>query len=599
MRRRYAAAMTTFSPSPTVRSFVPDSLDPADVEQLEPLYRNLIERELPDTVALRQWLTDFSELTAVIREEGARRDIAFAARTNDPKREAAYLHFVEKVSPAITPWSDQLHRKFVDCPHTPALLEAEPKLKMLERDWRADIELYREANIPLQVEESKLRKRFDQIAGSMSVDYRGKTRTLQQMARFVEDPDRGTREEAYRLIAQRRLQDREALNDLLDEMFAVRAKIAANADQPTYREYIWQAMGKFDYTPDHCAAFADAVEAVVVPRLTELHRHRREKLGVDRLRPWDTAVDLKGLPPLQPFDGEADDAPEQLRGKSRAAIQRVSPRLVELFEVMKPGRNLDLESRDHKRPGGFQSSLTEAGEPFIFMNAAGLHGDIVTMLHEAGHAFHYLWSRDAEELIFLQQAPLEFCEVASMFMELAGVDGYEALYEKPADRARAALDQYERSLNALPWIATIDQFQHWLYTHPGHSVSEREDAWEALVDRFGGGVVDYDGLGPELQGLRRSLWQRQIHIYCYPFYYIEYGFAQMGALQLWRQYREDRGTALDRYESALRLGGTRTLPELFNHAGLSFEFTPEAIAPSIEALWDQIQSLRETVDRED
>ena len=572
------------TPAAAPRQFVPADLDPDQWSQLEPLYAALHERELDTMEQLEGFLRDFSELTSVVAEHGSRRMIDHSRHTDDEALEKAYLHVVTELQPKIQPWGDKLQRRFLGSPALPELLEQRPELKLIEREWRNDVELFREANVPISAELKTLASEYDKLIGAMLVAYDGREQTLQQLARYQQEPDRGVREETWRLSADRRVRDREPIESIFEKQLDLRATMAKNADHPNFLSYSWKDRGRFDYTPEDCHAFHDAIERVVVPRLKALDEQRREALGVEKLRPWDTSVDLKGRPRLQPFP--ADD-PEELRTDTREALERVSPGLGSMFDRLKPDRNLDLVSRPGKRAGGYQSALAESGEPFIFMNAAGVHSDVVTLLHEAGHAFHFLWSFESQPLIFLRHPPMEFCEVASMSMELAALPFYDAFYDDPADADRGRRDQLERSVRILPWIATIDAFQHWLYTHEGHTRDERRDAWLSTLDRFSTGVADWTGL----EETRETMWHRQLHLFHLPFYYIEYGIAQLGALGLWQRRRDDPEAAMADYKQALQLGSSRPLPELFEAAGLPFDFSRERVEPLVEDLAAELDRL--------
>lgn len=576
--------MSTATTPPTTppRTFVPQDLDPSDWAQLDQWYGKLLDRPIETLAELRRWLADFSELSAVVWEYGARRNIDAACHTDDPDIEKAYLHFVEQIAPRIKPIAFELQKKLLA---SPAHEQLEPqRFGTLIRKWRAAVELFRPDNVPLQTQIAKLNNEYDKLTGAMTVDFQQRTQTLQQMARYQQQTDRPTREQAWRLSTGRRLADKDALNSLFNQMLERRQQIALNADLPDFRAYMWQAMNRFDYTPDHCHQFAEAVEAVCVPLIDKMDAQRQAALAVDRLRPWDMDVDVKHRPPLRPFDPES---PQELVDKSREVFTRVDRGLGEDFATLKMGRHLDLASRKGKRPGGFQSPLHESREPFIFMNAVGLDHDVRTMLHEAGHAFHFIWNATAEPLMFLRHPPMEFCEVASMSMELIGAGHYDVFYPDEADRARAYRSLLERIVELLPWIATIDQYQHWLYTHPGHADAERTAAWLSVLDRFSRSHVDWSGL----EEARASMWQKQLHLFHAPFYYIEYGIAQLGALQLWLAYRRDPARALTAYRQALALGGKRPLPELFEAAGLKFDFGRATLEPLIAAISEELAGL--------
>jgi oligoendopeptidase F len=361
----------------------------------------------------------------------------------------------------------------------------------------------------------------------------------------------------------------------------MRRQIAVNAGLSDYRAYQWIANKRFDYTPDDCLRFADAIADVCVPAARRLDTERAADLGLQKLRPWDTAVDPKSRPPLRPFDQNNIDG---FVAGTREIFNRLSPELAGDFDQLRAHGNLDLESRKGKQPGGYLMPLEESRQPFIFMNAAGLQRDVETLLHEGGHAFHHVASSD-EDLVFLRSAPMEFCEVASMSMELLGSEHFEVFYN-PADAVRARRTMIEGIIRFFPWMATIDLFQHWIYTHPGHDRQQRQATWLGLLDRFGG---DLDWSGWE--SARQSLWHRQGHLFHAPFYYIEYGIAQLGALQLWMKAKQDHRRALANYRSALALGGTRPLPELFSAAGIVFDFSAKTFKPLIAALEEQLQEM--------
>jgi len=574
---------TTTTPT---RSFVPADLDCADWSQLKPLYQGLLDRELDCADAIERWLADYSELTAVVSEYGSRRNIDLACHTDDAEIKKAYLHFVEHIAPKIKPFGDKLQRKYLDAPALPDLEErlGPQRFRMLTRDWRNDIELYREANIPLQTELARLNTEYDALIGAMVVEYRGEPYTLQQLARFLQDPDRAVRQQTWELAANRRLQDRAAIDALFTKMVRVRERIAQNTGMDDYRAYAFKSMARFDYGPADCIEFADAIEKVCVPAVVQLDRQRQEAMGLETLRPWDTQADVKGRPALNPFD--RDDV-SGLVEKVTKIFTKIDPSLGEQFAALAFGRNLDLDSRQGKRAGGFQSSLRESKQPFIFMNAAGLQRDVETLLHEGGHAFHFMWSAAAEPLVFLQHAPIEFCEVASMTMELMAEPYLDEFYGDETDLARARRALLEGIVRFFPWMATIDQFQHRLYTHPGHDEAARTNAWLEVFDRFGSTQIDWSGY----QAARETRWHAQLHLFHHPFYYVEYGIAQLGALQLWRNYQKNPSRALEQYRAALALGATRPLPELFKAAGIKFDFSRKTLEPLIEMLVEELDAL--------
>ncbi len=562
-------------PSPEFpRSFVPRKVDFSKWENIEPLFMKLLDRKLDSREAVEQWLIDESELGSVISEEGSRRYIAMTCATDDEDAEKSYLHFVEDIEPKIKPFNQRLSLKLLESKH---LDELEPdRYEVLIRDIRNDVELFREENIPLEVEITRLSQQYQKLIGAMTVSFKGEEYTMPQMSVFLQDTDRDTRSEAWRLTAERRLRDVRELDELFDRMLKLRVQVAKNAGFDDFRAYQFRRYNRFDYGPQDCHRFHEAVEKNVVPLTKRMVDERRQALNVESVRPWDTACDRFGRKPLRPFEHT-----NKLAEGCREIFGRVNGELGDNFQKMIDLGLLDLASRKGKAPGGYQSSLSELRLPFIFMNAVGVNRDVFTLLHEGGHAFHQFAVR-SEPILSYRHAPMEFSEVASMSMELLGSAYLETFYDA-GDAARARHDQFEGAIGLLPWIAIVDAFQHWIYTHPEHTADERSDQFTALMKRFGSGV-DWSGFEEAL----RYRWQAQLHIFEYPFYYIEYGIAQLGALQVWRNSRKDMGGAVEAYKSALRLGGSRPLPELFKAADTRFDFSDEIIKPLMTEVGDEI-----------
>jgi oligoendopeptidase F len=552
------------------RKYVPESLNAGDWAQLEPLLGELERRSLDTPEALERWLLDRSELAAVIQEEGAIRYIRMTCQTDNPDYEQAYLHFVEEIEPQLKPRFHRLDELYMRSPARSRL--PQERYFVLDRKIQNSVELFREENVPLETEEEKAGQPYRKIMAAMTVHYDGKEQTLQQMARYLEEPQRQIRHEAWERIVERRLKDREKLDEIFDELLKIRQRIAENAGFANYREYAFRKRERFDYTPEDCERFHRAIERHIVPLMRDLQRWRREKLGVDELRPWDLQVDPEGKPPLRPFS----KADELIEG-CREIFERVDPELSAQFRCLAELDLLDLESRKGKAPGGYQATLEEHRLPFIFMNAVGRDSDVRTLLHEGGHAFHTFATRD-EPLIAYRHAPLEFAEVASMGMELLSAPHLSVFYS-PEEAERSRKRHLEGIVTLLSWIATIDAFQHWIYTHPGHTRKEREAKWLELHERFGG-IESWEGYEEAL----RSDWQRQAHLYLHPFYYIEYGIAQLGALGIWLHSQRDYREAVQLYRRALALGGSRPLPKLFQAAGLPFDFGEEAVGRAATGL---------------
>ncbi|MCW5756327.1 MAG: M3 family oligoendopeptidase [Phycisphaeraceae bacterium] len=558
--------------------FVPEDIDATRWENVQPLFDTLASRPVATLGELQQWLVDRGELEAACSEAQANLYIAMTCDTANADKKAAYTNFLDKVAPRLKPARFRLDQRQVEL--AGALGLGGDRYEVLHRDVKADVELFREENVPIQTEIDKIEQGYTETVGAMTVDFDGQEKTLPQMAVYLQETDRGVRERAWRGIAARRLQDADKINGIYDELIALRHRMSINAGHKDFVGYSFHAMHRFDYTPADCMAFHDAVAKVVVPFKRKLDAQRREKMGVSPLRPWDLGVDPLGRKPLKPFTNGVD-----LVRKSKAAFDAIDPRLADMFATLGDGSNangpangalMDLDTRKGKGPGGYQYMRDRVREPFIFMNAAGLHRDVETMVHEAGHAFHSMMCKD-EPLLHYRHSPIEFAEVASMSMELLSMahwGGPDGFYPDPADHARAIREQLEGSISMLSWIATIDAFQHHIYGQPDHTHEQRTAWWLELDERFGSDV-SWDGLDRE----RATQWQRQLHLFSHPFYYIEYGIAQLGALQLWmRALDEGEATAIDAYLHALSLGGSRPLPQLFEAAGVKLDFSVDTIS---------------------
>lgn len=559
-------------------TFVPADLDVSKKENLEPLFQSLLEREIETRGALEAWLLDASELEERIDELGSHRYIDHTCHTDDENIERAYLDFVENLEPALKKWSFELRKKAVA---SPAFSELEgAQFKTLVRSWKNAVDLFREENVPLETAQSKLFTDYGKLTGSMMIEQGGRTLTIQQMSKLLEEPDREVRKGAWQAIVARREQDKERLDEIFTRLLDLRTKIARNAGFEDYRSYAFKERDRFDYSPDDCERFGQAIRETCVPMVESLDHERKERLGVTRLRPWDLHVDADGGAALRPFSEE--EIPAFVSGVQEI-FRRISPDLHERFRALELGKNLDLESRRGKRPGGYQASLEASRQPFIFMNAVGTQRDIETLLHEGGHAIHYL-DAASEPLVFLRHAPLEFCEVASMSMELLGSQHFDVFY-RDEDAKRAQRKLLEGILRFLPWMATIDGFQHWLYTHEGHSAKERREAWLEISESFSSSVVDWS----KVEESKAWRWQAQIHLYGMPFYYIEYGIAQLGALQVWLNHSHDGDEALAKLRRAFALGGKRSLPELFSTAGLRLDFSKQNLEPLMLAIMNELK----------
>jgi len=561
------------------RHYLPADFELTDWDSIAPFFTELEGRVLSSLAELEQWLRDVSELESVISEDACWRQIRMTCDTENKALEEAFNFFMLAIQPKIQPWSDRLNRKLMDSPFT-ASLDTNTYFTFL-RSIRKQIDLFNEANIPVIAGLNVLQQQFGVIAGKMSVTVKGQEYTLQQAALFLEDEDRAVREEVYLKIAERRFQDQAALHDLFDQLLEKRNLIAAQAGFIDYRAYRFMELGRFDYDHATCEQFHEAVRDHIMPLVNQLYEQKRKKLGVDKLRPWDLEAEPIGTKPLRPFAN-----PSELIEKTIACFTNLNPFFAACLTRMRQLGHLDLESRKGKAPGGYNCPLAVSGAPFIFMNAAGTLDDVTTMVHEGGHAIHSFLCHSLP-LNGFKEYPTEIAEVASMTMELFSMDHWDVFFSDSAELQRAKEQQLERVITIFPWIAAIDKFQHWIYTHPGHTHTEREEQWMHIIEEFTSPLVDFTGL----EKYRRVLWQRQLHLFEVPFYYIEYGIAQLGAIGLWQQYKKNPTAALENYLQALSLGGTRTLPQLFEAAGLSFDFSGPRISQLMQFVKAELDQI--------
>ena len=545
-------------------TFVPDDFDASKWENIEPYVNDLLSRELTCSSCLEKAISDSSNLAEHISETGALLYIGMTCDTENEKKKNEFLHFVENVRPKLSEFSDALNRRIAE---HPSLEDLSERYTLMIRGIISDIEIFRTENIPLGVEQTKLVTKAQGITGAMTVEFEGKERTFPEMKAFLESNDREKREKAWKSMVNRWMDDSEDLSEIFDELIKIRHQIALNAGFDTYTDYMFRAMHRFDYSVEDCLTFHDSIEKVCMPIVKDINEKRRVAFGLEKLSPWDvnektgSGPDISGERPLRPFESVQD-----MVTKLSQLFHNMSEDLGNKFDKLVEMDTLDLETRKGKAPGGYQYYLEKSRVPFIFMNAAGLQGDLETMIHESGHAFHSLYCGHLD-LIDERNYPIEFAEVASMSMELLTQDEWGIFYENSNEVNRARISHLEGVVYLLPWIATIDAFQHWIYANPNHTRDERKECWLSLREKFGS---DMNWNGNE--EFRELSWQQQGHLYGVPFYYVEYGIAQLGALQLWQTHRKDPEKALIDYSNAMELGNTKTLPDLFAAAELKLGF---------------------------
>lgn len=575
----------TISTIPPARTFLGDNFELTNVESVKPFYENLVERPIDTLEEFKKFLKDRSELESYLSENFAWRYIKMTCDTTDKEVKAYFDQFVSEIQPELASYDDTLNKKTLESPFLDILTtegEAAEAFYITFRGIKKATEIFRTENINLFTEVQNLSSEYQGTVGVMTVEIDGQTKTLQQAGVFLENADRAIREMAYRKIQERRIQDRDKLDEVFNKLKTVRHQIALNAGFENFRDYSFASLKRFDYSPKECFDFHESVAETIVPILNQLAEERKATLALDSLRPWDKGVDVKGRPALHPFNGGED-----LLNKTIECFNLLDPFLGECLTLMKQMGRLDLESRVGKAPGGYNYPLEETGFPFIFMNASSLMRDVITLLHEGGHAVHSIVTKDLALNTF-RNFPSEVAELASMSMELITMDYWHVYFDNEEDLRRAKIQHLEDILSTLPWVATVDKFQHWIYENPTHTTEERTQAWLRIYEQFADSVTDWSGL----EAYKSSMWHRQLHIFELPFYYIEYGIAQLGAIGVWKNYKENPQKGLEGYLNALKLGYTKPMASVYNAANIPFDFSKEHIASLMTFLQAELNALK-------
>jgi len=548
-------------------------------EDVSALFEELVNRPLNSLAELESWLKERSALDAFLQEDLGWRYIHHTCDTANAEKHQLLNFFIQEIEPHLAKFADLLNRKMLSNPFLAEITET--GFSVYLRNVQKEVELFREENIPLLTEVQTLSNEYGQLSGAMTVELDGKTVTFQQAAVELKSSDRTKRREVYLKINERRLQSSEELNTLFDKLLQLRNQVSVKADYSNYRDYMFDALGRFDYTPKHCFDFHESVAQHIVPIISSFEKERKDLLGYDQLMPWDLEVDPLLQTPLEPYKNS-----DELIEKTIEVFKRIRPDFGEVIRLMKEKGHLDLDSRIGKAPGGYNYPLYQSSLPFIFMNSAGTMRDMVTMMHEGGHAVHSWLSKDLN-LTAYKSTPSEIAEVASMAMELISMEHWDVFFEDESTLRRARKYQLEKILSILPWIATVDAFQHWLYLHPEHSQEERKSEWIKLFRKFSGDVIDRS----ETASYEPFGWHRQLHIFEVPFYYIEYGIAQLASIGIWKNYKANPEKTLLQYEAALTAGYTFTLPELYEMAGIRFDFSSDYIQELAAFVKDELDKL--------
>ncbi len=560
------------------RTYFSENLDVSKWENVERELKKMEKEEIDSVDSSIKFLEKVTELSNIIDEEQAWRYINMTRFADKPEYEKKFNEFYAGVVSKVKPYKFKFNKKFYESPFRKDL--DTKKYGHLNKIISNKIELFREENIPLKVKEQELANKYGSIFSKLTVNYKGEEKTLSQLSVYLKDKDRKVREEVWNLRLEKMMEKREEFNTLFDEMKKLRIQQAKNAGFDNYRDFMHREKGRFSYTPADLKKFHNAIEKEVLPFLKELTEERKSKLEIESVRPWDTAVELDGktLKPFQKID--------EFIGKGIDILHTIKPEFGKRLQMMKNTEFLDLENRKGKAPGGYNYPLIETGAPFIFMNAVGLHRDIVTLLHESGHAMHTFSMRDIR-IESYRSTPSEVAELASMAMEFISMDLWEKYYPDKNDLLKARKEQLKGALEFLPWCMIVDAFQHWIYTNPEQTLSEREEYFANLMNRFSSGV-DWRGL----EKFQKIMWLFQLHIFEVPFYYIEYGISQLGALAVYRNYTKfGKEQSLEKFEDFLKAGYTIPVDELYEKAGIKFDFSKEYVKELVDFVKDKLENL--------
>ena len=566
-------------PSTLGRVFISDDIDMNDWASLSPYYDDLLSRSVKNVLEFEKWLNDKDELEGAISDFSARLYISMTCDTTNKDIEEKYLHFIDQIESNLLPVSHRINEKVEEF----SKIDGVDQKKYLTyfREVKEQLRIYREENDQLITQIKVKQKEFSNISGLMTVEIDNEEKTLQQASLELSSNNRDRRKHIFDKIVARRAKDKDALNNLFDKLLAMRNQIALNAGFENYRDYKFADLGRFEYNADDCKEFHHSIQQEVVPFVNEFMNKRKENLDIIDFKPYDTNADFYGKGALKPFRDDKD-----LIAKTIKCFNQLDPYFGECIQKLDDLGHLDLVSRKGKSPGGYNCPLFETGAPFIFMNAVGSVSDLTTMVHEGGHAIHSFLTNDLEILAF-KSFPSEVAELASMTMELFSMEHWDIFFDNEDDLKRAKLKQLERVLDVLPWVATVDAFQHWIYENPTCNAEERKDAWVAIFSKYDNKVVDWTGYETTFE----NYWQKQGHIFQVPFYYIEYGIAQLGAIAMWRQFKQNREQAIENYKKALSLGYQKTISEIYQTAGIKFDFSQAYIKELVTFVKGEVAKL--------
>ena len=561
--------------------FIPKDLTINSWADLKPYFEKLETLQINSEKDLESLILNYSQVLSVFYEQNARAYIQMTCHTDNADYVARHELFSTIIAPEIEVACNTIQKKIAENSFAEKLNQ--DRYGLLLQNTRHEILMFREENVPIEAELAKLSSDYGQLAGSFTAHVNGEDMPLPKANALLQSADRSLRESAWTAIVSTYQTNKDKLDTLFNQMIEKRQLIATNTGFKNFRDYAHENMQRFDYTVDQVLEFHDAIEKHVIPLKNKFTLAHAKELNLESdYRPWDGNAPKPSELELKPFSSA-----QELLDKTKKIFSLLKPEFAANLKKMEEAQLFDLESRKAKAPGGYNYGLEVTGMPFIFMNAAGIHRDVTTLMHEGGHAMHTFLTAN-EPLIEYRHTPSEMAETASMSMELMTSPFWGEFYPDEKVLKQARREHLEDVIDTFPWVATVDAFQHWIYTHPNHSVAERDTAFENLMLRFGSSVVNWQGL----EKYRKNLWQKQLHIFEVPFYYIEYAIAQIGALQMYRQFTINRDEAINNYCKGLALGSTKTLPEVWNAMGIKFDFSSKMIGELMRFVEDELAKLQ-------
>ncbi|OOE12766.1 oligoendopeptidase F [Fictibacillus arsenicus] len=555
------------------------TLNELNVERLRAELDSLLNMQIGSAEDLNTFLSDQKRLYEQVEEKMMKHYIAFQCQSDDEENKRKYEFDQQHIKPLYKKYQSLLDEKLLESPFLSDLPDSE--YGEFKKKLRVQFALFQEANLEIEKQEDALVNQYFEIAGSLTSNWEGEEVTLSELYAHASDPDRNTRQKAWEAIYTPILKEEEKVQKILDELIQLRVKKAENAGLPSFTDYMFKKYNRFDYTPENCHQLAESIREHVLPLTLQLEKEHKKELDVEVYRPWDVTGVSAGKKPLKPVDSA-----EELISKSAKVLSELHPSFGSLVHEMNDKGLLDLTSRKGKTQGGFCESLPETGLSFIFMNISNTDNDLIVFMHEMGHGIHDMLKRD-QEVYANKQIPMESAELASMSMELITADRWNEFYKTGEEFKRAKKEHLKSAVMLLPYIMVVDQFQHWLYKNPNHSWKERNKKFGEIKERYDATIVQWEGY----EDWKEKNWLKILHIFEVPFYFIEYAIAQLGALQLYKQYKDNPEETIEKYIEALKLGSSKSLPEVYEAAGVKFDFSSTTIAELMEFVAKELDLL--------